>query len=311
METEVVKLQSVNEFCRLFKLSVPTRKHFDYYINTLSRSKEFEDIHSLVQEYADFELWCQENGYTSVKNYKLDYALPLLSNTYKRTEAFNLFNSKEVNSVKLRSLDNIDCASPDDNLVSLDFKTANFYCIKQFDADNELGDSWQDLCDKLGIHKTLAKSKSFRQYVFGQLNPSRNQRFQHEAMIKFLDEIIDKGLVIDKDIAFISADEIVLNMGPGNIDWNKINAILDASDSLLPLKLVLKEVYQLKSKTLKAVSFPKVYKTLRKVPGNKFYIFFKQHVLEEELDQRDLLFENDGEVASWQTIGGLEAKINN
>jgi hypothetical protein len=47
------------------------------------------------------------------------------------------------------------------------------------------------------------------------------------------------------------------------------------------------------------------------VPGNKFFINFKELVLQEELDKRDLLFEIDGELASWETSGGIDIKLNN
>lgn len=311
MQIELVKIQSVNEFCRLFKLQIPTRKHLGYYIDTLSRSSEFASLAEDLSEYIEFEQWCLKNGYESAKKYKLNHALPLIVDKYRKSAAYAAFNEQEISHARLRSLDNIDSAGPEDNLVSLDFKTANFYCIKKFDTSNELGQSWQELCSSLGIHEVLTSSKSFRQYMFGHLNPGRNQRIQHEDMIRFLDSIIEKGIIAEKELAFISADELVVNMGPGEVDWNKINAILDAAESLQPIKLVLKQIYKLQDKRLKLVSFPKVYKTLRKVPGNKFFINFKELVLQEELDKRDLLFEIDGEIASWETSGGIDIKLNN
>ena len=41
------------------------------------------------------------------------------------------------------------------------------------------------------------------------------------------------------------------------------------------------------------------YSTLFKVPGNKFYKYFKTHILKKELDKRDLLFISDGDLCSW------------
>jgi len=41
------------------------------------------------------------------------------------------------------------------------------------------------------------------------------------------------------------------------------------------------------------------YETLFKVPGNKFFKYFKTHILKEPLERRDLMFMSDGEIAIW------------
>ena len=41
------------------------------------------------------------------------------------------------------------------------------------------------------------------------------------------------------------------------------------------------------------------YTTLYGVPGNKFYKYFKKEILEQDLEERDLLFVHEGELAKW------------
>jgi hypothetical protein len=41
------------------------------------------------------------------------------------------------------------------------------------------------------------------------------------------------------------------------------------------------------------------YKSLSGVPGNKFFQYFKKHILNEPFDERDLLYVNDGAVSRW------------
>ena len=41
------------------------------------------------------------------------------------------------------------------------------------------------------------------------------------------------------------------------------------------------------------------HKTLYGVPGNQFFMHFRKHVLDEEYDERDLLFINDHKLAKW------------
>ena len=50
-------------------------------------------------------------------------------------------------------------------------------------------------------------------------------------------------------------------------------------------------------------------KSLFKVPGNKFFKYFKTHILGEELDKRDLMFMADGEIAVWSTEDDSIAEV--
>ena len=41
------------------------------------------------------------------------------------------------------------------------------------------------------------------------------------------------------------------------------------------------------------------YRTLTRVPGNQFYLYFKEFILEGPFDDRDLYFRHDGRLARW------------
>lgn len=46
-------------------------------------------------------------------------------------------------------------------------------------------------------------------------------------------------------------------------------------------------------------SFPNKMKQLHSVPPNKYFKMFKEHVLGEPVEEKDLYFTVDGELAKW------------
>ena len=113
---------------------------------------------------------------------------------------------------------------------------------------------------------------------------------------------------------FISHDELIVRLRPdGVIAVNRINLLLSAIgviiknegiDMLTHYKVFKNEAigagmcvqtqYQVKMGGLS-----EKYDVLFKVPGNKFFKYFKMHILKEPIDKRDLMFMSDGEIAIW------------
>lgn len=313
------KIEDIGEFSKINKINIPVNSHFDYYISTLSRSKEYAHIYILIQDFIDLENHAKVMGYSSAKAYKLDYALPKILKHLESSDVYDVIqNYKFPDSAKLYTKDEVK-KSIDQNFtyLSFDIKKANFSAFKLLDDKNEMTNSWDELCESLDIHRTLAKSKSFRQVVFGNTNPKRLQRLQHLQVHSAIEYLKLKGLSED-NICFVSHDEFVLRFkqDDGNDVWqtnhyssDQMVSELSLQMSKMPLRVT---VYEL-SKITKDISLKYVYAVLKEggivpayttlfgVPGNKFYKYFKLYVLKEELDDRDLYFVNDGEIAKWAT----------
>lgn len=58
-------------------------------------------------------------------------------------------------------------------------------------------------------------------------------------------------------------------------------------------------IYTQTQYTTQQDKFVEVYKSLFKVPGNKFFKYFKKYIINEPVDKRDLMFIVDGEVCVW------------
>lgn len=309
------KIKEITEFSKLFKLNVPVEEHFEYYIQTLSKSFEFKDIVSLVNEYSKFEDWLKENGYNNVGHYKMGYAYDLIKNHLSLSEAYTRCQALDYSQVKFYEKDHLKMYEGN-FMLSLDFSSANFQSMKIFDKENNLKMSWAALCSYLKIHPMLASSKSFRQVVFGNLNPKRFQKIQHFHILKLVEDL---GKVFPlENIIFISHDEIVLNLGDDkDIAFKRVEQISDVVQSIKETRLnngetwmyVKYSIFKMnkisKGIYLKEIYFAtddsivKFYKTLFGCPGNMYYINFKKHVLEEDVEDRDCLFTLENRLAKW------------
>ena len=305
-------MKDIAEFEKLFKVNFPVQEHHQYYLDTMMKSPFYAGIGIAVKEFEQYEREVEELGYKNAKSYKLDYALPRLKSYLLNTEAYKNLLEWDTPG-KLRTKDEL---RNNDNtyLISIDFSSANYSAFKTFDSFGALGDSWEGLCRDLDIHPTLSKSKSFRQYVFGNTNPKRLQKRQHSNIIKIVDNLIENHDFHDDDFVFISHDELIIRLRPdGIIAVNRINLLLSAIgfiiknesiDMLTHYKVFKNEAigagmcvqtqYQVKMGGLS-----EKYDVLFKVPGNKFFKYFKTHILKEPLERRDLMFMNDGEIAIW------------
>lgn len=96
----------IKEFCKLLKIHIPYYNEFEYYIDVLSQSKEYENIKSLVDHFCDFEQWVQENGYESVAQYKMKYAFPKIVDFIKTRKLFNYFKNMIIPTIKCQPLIN-------------------------------------------------------------------------------------------------------------------------------------------------------------------------------------------------------------
>lgn len=321
------KISDIEEFCKLYKINIPIEQKFEYYISVLKKSPEFAYLDALIKSYLDLEAFVSENNYSSVRSYK-SQKLDELVAYIKSTKAYENLLNANIPSLKTTSRDHLNIVEEGQALLSLDFKSANYNVLKTFEEinSNELGSDWVDLCKKFNVHEALVNSKTFRQIIFGKTNPGRLQTLQKQNMSKVRECLQDMFGYTDEDFVFISHDEVIIKVK----NAGKVNKIKDSISLLsiaangMEIRLTPFELKKLKKntfvKTIYRVGltgipncgvqgfmdtsaqrwyFEVLFSTLHGVSGNKFYMYFKKHILNEPVSEIDLMYYNDEELCLW------------
>lgn len=134
----------------------------------------------------------------------------------KETEPYIRFNTTDMSEFAVNQLKNVcyrelyneECVGKD--FISIDLRKANFQALKYFDHDNIYGDTYEDLVGQFTDLDYIKNSKYFRQVVFGQLNPSRQQTVEKFLTYKVLNYLMLYYGITADDIVTIKSDEIVL-----------------------------------------------------------------------------------------------------
>ena len=319
MTETTTKIKNIDEFCKLYKVSIPVNEHFDYYVSILKRSNEFgywpnPKLQKQIDDFIDLERFVEENNFESVTRYKLR-SLDKIKDYLLSTNAYKDFIATELPKEKIESRDWINKEDLFSVLISIDFSSANYSVLKTFDKDGELEKDWKSLCEKFDLHKALVNSKSFRQIVFGNTNPKRFQTIQHNKIMQVLSTLKEKYKIQDDDIVFIAHDEIILKVKTANTARYLMDAIdkhvapmvnMPVKYTCFILEKIQKNIF-VKSICSIAPShserdsyfFNEEYKTLHGVPGHKYFLFFKKYILKEETEERDLMYMNDGQLCQW------------
>lgn len=294
MNTTEVKISDIDEFCKLYKINIPIKDSFEYYIETLKKSNEYlYSLEDFIDSYANLEAMLE--GTSGVRAYK-DKCLNFLKEFIVSTDAYLAMMEASLPSVRFDSKNDINSIDNNESLVSLDFKSANYNILKTFQKNgvNVFGESWDELCRSYQVHPAIRKSKSFRQIVFGNTSPKRLTTFQHAKIMTLVDLLKETGYK-NSDFVFISHDEVILKHS-NTIDANKFSELIG-----MPIRATYFSLQKIKKGIfIKTVGSGEAsYKTLHGVPGNKFYLYFKKYILEEFVDDRDLMYYNDGELCKW------------
>lgn len=309
------KIKEIKEFAKMFKLNIPVEEHFEYYIQTLSHSFEFKDVIFLVKKYAEFEEWLEKNNYHNVGHYKMGSVYKMLVNHLESSEAYAKCLQFDYSSFKFYGKDHLGMYEGN-FMLSLYFSSANFQSMKIFDEKNEMKANWNELCDSLGVHQMLASSKSFRQVIFGNLNPKRFQKIQHYHILKLVEKM--KEIFPSEDFIFVSHDELVMNLGNDEkIAHERIKQILEVVEiikngcltngetwmnvkpTIFKMNKISKGIYVKTNFVSLENAIIQTYKTLFGCPGSMYYVNFKKHILEEPVEDRDCLFVIENKLAKW------------
>lgn len=288
-------MKDLTEFSKLFKVRIPVEEHAEYYFGLLRQSTEYAELDTWIRSFEDME-----NSLTapvaSFKRQALDKLKGMIgaSNAYIR---FNNFLIPEVKPVQVLDRNKFKA------FISLDIEKANWNVLKFFDTNKELPESWAALCDSLGLPQALGISKSYRQVVFGNLNPKRTARIQ-----RYFTNILVGLLKENWPIVHVSDDEVLLG--------STAQLLKEESDRIeLFLKEKATELSQLpfrvkpyieerleKDIFVRTIFKNEEYKVLSGVPGNVYYLYFKSFILNQVLDERDLLFVLDERQARWDSL---------
>lgn len=125
--------------------------------------------------------------------------IPKFENQYSKTQ---IYNDKFV----------------DKHFISIDMKSANFNVFRLNNIIKEK--TYEEFIRNYTDDMFTANSKYFRQVLFGNLNPSRNQTWQKIYMIHIVNLLQQN---IEFDVICLNNDEIVIDIS--NTKYNKINFI--------------------------------------------------------------------------------------
>lgn len=308
-------IKDIQEFSRLFRVRIPYDAEFDYYIETMAKSPEFSHLPALVEEFAEFEKWVRTvNLYPG--SYKMEM-LRKIKDYIVDTDSYARFFDAPYTVMGNKQ----DSLSTHDGryLISFDLRKANYAVLKSFDKRNELPSQWSELVEEMKIHPIMAKSKVWRQLVFGGLDPKQSQRCQNAFMLGFWDRLADAG-ISENDRILFSPDEIVINAGKLKTvvkrNFSNMEAIAaEAHDpeALPQVPAPFRGNMDIRVRIFRLVSLESgmyireeldgdlnvKYKSLYGVPGNRFFIEFKKHILEAPLEDPDLYFINEHKLAKW------------
>jgi len=280
-------------FRKLFKIPIPVDEHVHYYINTLAKSEEFAHLPALLDEFKEFEARCPVSPKRTRQETmeRLVHHLEALP-TYQEMQNYPLPST-------VPTCDRRNHFADGRWLISFDLVAANFTILKSFGSDLT---TWEDLCTQLDVDPLLTKSKSFRQIVFGHLNPKRSQRFQ-AVEIDRIWRAFDKP---EFELVFKQHDELVITSEEVPIEeLVSLARRVCHRDVMLPVRRTLHKKEHLEGKNQYIVTkydpdtLEPTQTSLFGIQGNRYMIEFKKHIIKEPLDDRDKLFMSDGKLAMW------------
>jgi hypothetical protein len=300
-----MKKSTIAEFERLYNINIPVHSEFEYYKNLLLKSKEYDYLPEAIARMEKYEKFIVGD----VKDFKIK-AMNQLIDYISKTEAYKSFQEYDLQSLpKFESKDKRSFHFTNNNttnyFLSIDLVSANYSILQYFfDRKNELAYDWRELCAVQEIPLVFSHSKSFRQYVFGNLNPKRSQTIQQSVITGFVHKL---GEIIDDDvqIIYVSHDEIMLSCSNSNSKHLAAQVIGNVLKSKLPIKYTFFTVDHVKNKSKIIVknildeNDNLKYSSVFNVPGNEFFWYYKKYILKEPIEIRDLYFQVNNRLAIW------------
>lgn len=313
-------MKSISEFERLYKVNIPFHEKSQYYIDTLLKSAEFNFIPSAIKDIENLEADLGDRSIKSYKEEKMDAVIAYIENSAAHYN-FMRYDIQSLPKPTTKDERNKNFALDQTGkfYLSIDISKANYSVFKNIFAENdELGKDWPDFMSKLNVHPALANSKSFRQYIFGNINPNRNQRIQQHLINKLVDQLMVFKEIQNNPPIYITHDEIILQTDQfpnGRLEYI-ISKCKEVWNRPIPIKFSWFQIERIGER--KKLYIEKhlnndgsiKYSSLFGVAGNQFYYYFKKYILKESLTLEDLYFYNDEKLAIW-VVNPDQEKVEN
>lgn len=274
----------------MFDLNVASFEDFDYYKSQFSRLERWKNMDELVALYEKAEEEIEDMFVYRMS--KIDEIISFV----KGTRAYN--DMADENLIPDYPVNKSFEYSEGVNYLSIDLKMANWQSMKKYDPSfiNELGETYSELLNKFEVPEVFHRSKHFRQYIFGNLNPKKQMKVQR-VLVEDIKNVMSRyGLKIE----CIKHDEIIYSFEKIE-DVREIIEGLDGDD------------FTVRAFTIKKVENFRINQYLCKdsgeilhsepvgCNGHKFFMYLKKYIFNESYDIRDLYFRMEGELAVWKT----------
>lgn len=221
----------------------------------------------------------------------------------KNSKAYADFNSRNLDDFPLKknvSQQNIYIQpNVGKEMISIDLEKANFNSFRLFGLQEEIGcKTYADLVKKFNNEKYFLESKMIRQVIFGDLNPSRQQRIQKYIIQNLCEKLLDNGC----EISSASSDEIIIK---NKTDINEVKEMLKDVDESFKFFRVEKFHFNKVSddfdffvkKTTKENGDEKT--EFKNTPGFIFAQVYKKHYKMAN-NEYDMLFYHEGYLAEFK-----------
>jgi len=276
-------MKNNKDFVKLFDLNIPVWEHFDYYINQLSKTNKYKDIYKLIDMFNDID--SKIDNFQEYKTLKSNQIIDFIKSTNTYTEFCydnNLIDYPTNNNYSYKE---------GLKYLSIDIRNANWISLKKYDQLNELGDSYSDFLKKFDLPEIFNYSKYLRQFIFGNVNPKKQQKVQRNL----IQEAVRK--LDSYNIECVKNDEVIISFS----EFEEIQDIFNFVDlEKYKIKIFsIKRVEDFRIDTIYNKDGEILYKEMVSVNGQLFYLKLKQYITDETLDIRDLYFRCDGKLGIW------------
>ena len=292
----VEKIKDIKSFSKMFGLNIPYYEHFDYYVEQLAKTERHKDIKELLLMFTELESELTHsllpNSFGAKDMYEFRMSMMKEVSKFLKESHPYMEMTLDKNLLTLPSNRNFTYQEGV-KYVSVDMVQTNWNSIKKYDQFNALGETYNDLLDKFDFPEVFRRSKSMRQFIFGNVNPALQQKVERNMMQEIVRQFSD-----DFDIECVRHDEVIFTFD----DYSDLAPFLELDSNKWRLKIfTVERKMDSKLNTIYNHNGEELYKELVGVPGNLFYMRLKQHLTGEKLDIRDLYFRIDGKLAIWNT----------
>lgn len=279
-------------------INIYSEPYFEYFMELYDRDlhtkEKMKSFQKLLNQFSNQEEFFQnsERISSSIKN------LIANSETYKKLNSFDMNKDfpleEQIKQQNIYIIPNVG-----KKLISVDLEKANFNVLKMIGLGEEIGvNSYNELLEKFTTDEYYFISKKIRQVIFGDLNPSRQQRIQKFVINNLCKKLKDNGCILSS----ASSDEIIIQNE--NFTSKDIKEILKDSPKEFQFFRVedfvfekIDENHDFFVKTTLTENGPKT--EFKNVPGHLFAQVYKRY-LNEEINDYDLLFYHEGFLAQFK-----------